>query len=432
MSRRIGKYPRPRPAKVAEAPDPPEPPARILRTLVAGAAAIALPGLLHAVLLPVLGEGSTPLFVVFLLSLLPAAGVAFVCAGQGVLRMGYAACIVVGAAFMSLSLHEARILGTVPSLDAAAAPSHPAAAGFVLPQAAPRGDLARAVDARVTLPAQSLRGSVRRTMVLRGRFTIVPVVDADWTPAQPVPVVAVLDHGPDRVMQAVPVAPWDAGRGVLRLLPDPLRDQAVERALREAGWSAAPGIVVGRWVEDPGWARLDAAGPLLWLFAASMLGWTLVILSRHPWIAARLDPFMEGPPPNGSLPVGRTILQGIVALTLPCLLALGVRHAEVDSGVVFLAVAFAVVPSLMVTIGGSGARTPVGVMILGVILVVTLPIAVLARGAGPGGTLPSVAGARGEDVLESMILIGAGWITWAVLVLVGRVLEARAGRRTPR
>lgn len=429
MSRRIGKYPPPRPAKVAEAP---EPPARILRALLAGAAAIALPGLLHAALLPVLGEGSTPLFAVFLISLLPAAGVAFVCAGQGVLRMGYAACIVVGAAFLSLSLHEARIFGTVPSLDAAAATSRPAAAGFILPQAAPRADLARSVDVRVSLPAQSLRGASRRSMVLRGRFTVVPVVDADWTPARPVTVVAVLDHGPDRGIQAVQGAPWDAGRGVLRLLPDQLRDLAVERALREAGWSAAPGIVVGRWVEDPGWARLDAAGPLLWLFAASMLGWALVILSGHPWVAARLGTVMEAPPPNGSLPVGRTILQGIVALTLPCLLALGLRHAEVDSAVVFLAVAFAVVPSLMVTIGGSGAHTPVGVVILGVILVVTLPIAVLARGAGPNGALPSVAGARGEDVLESMILIGAGWLAWAVLVVVGRVLEARAGGGAPR
>jgi hypothetical protein len=413
-----------RPRDAAASPDA-APPVRIVRALLAGAAAIALPMLIHAVLLPVLGEGSTPLFVVFLISLLPAAGVAFVCAGQGILRMGYAACIVVGAAFMALSLHEARIFGTVPSLDAAAAPTHPAAAGFVLPQAAPRAELARVVDARIALPAQNLRGSVRRSMILRGRFTVVPIVDADWTPAQPVPVVAVLDHGPDRLVQAVPAAPWDAGRGVLRLLPDPLRDHAVEQALREAGWTAAPGIVVGRWVEDPGWARLDAAGPLLWLFAASMLGWTLVILSRHPWIAVRLDPFMEGPPPNVSLPVGREILRGIVALTLPCLLALGARHAAVDSGVMFLAIAFAVVPSLMVTIGGSGGRTPIGVMILGVILVVTLPIAVLARGAGPDGSLPSVAGARWEDLQESMIVLGAGWLAWAALVVAGRVFAAR-------
>ena len=412
-----------------ETGDPPERarPVRIARTLLVGAAGIALPILLHAILLPVLGEGSTSLFVVFLLSLLPATGVAFFCAGEGMLRIGYAMCIVIGAAFVSLSLHEARIFGSVPSLDAAAAPSHPAAAGFLLPRAAPRADLAQDVQARITLPRTALRGSSRGTMTLRGRFTVVPVVGPDWTPAQPVPVVSVLDHGQDGVVHAVTPAPWDAGRGVLRLLPDPLRDHAVQQALAQAGWTGAPHMVVGRWVADPRWARLDAAGPLLWLFAAALFCLALVILSRHPWIAARLDPFMEGPPPNGSLPVGRAILQGIVALTLPSLLALALRHAEVDAGVMFLAIGFAAVPSLMVTIGGSDRRTPIGIVILGVILVVTLPIAVLARGAGPNGALPSLAGARWVDVQEAMIVLGAGWVAWAMLVIVGRALAGRGG-----
>jgi hypothetical protein len=422
------KYGHLRPAKTAAPlPAPPPPPGRISRRLLIGAIGIALPMLLHAILLPVWGEGTTPLFVVFLLSLLPATGVAFVCGGGGLLRIGYAMCIVIGAAFVSLSLHEARIFGSVPSLDAAAAPSRPAAAGFLLPRAAPRADLAREVEARISLPRHALRGPSSGSMTLRGRFTVVPVVGHDWTPAQPVAVVAVLDHGPDGVIQAVTPAPWDAGGGVLRLLPDPLRDHAVRQALAQAGWTAAPGIVVGRWVADPRWARLDAAEPLLWLFAAALLGLALVILSRHPWIAARLDPFMEGPPPNGSLPVGRAILQGIAALTLPSLLALGLRHAGVDPGVMFLAIGFAAVPSLMMTIGGLGAGTPIGVVILGVILVVTLPMAVLARGAGPNGTLPSLDGARWADVQEAMIVLGVGWLAWAVLVIVGRALAGRGG-----
>jgi hypothetical protein len=86
----------------------------------------------------------------------------------------------------------------------------------------------------------------------------------------------------------------------------------------------------------------------------------------------------------------------------------------------------------MVTIGGSGGRTPFGVAILGLILVVTLPIAVLARGAGPDGSLPSLAGARWEDLLESMIVLGAGWLVWAALVIAGRVFEGRAGGGTSR
>jgi hypothetical protein len=399
-------------------------PVPIIRTLMIGAAGVALPMLVHAVLLPVWGEGSTPLFVVFLLALLPASGVAFVCAGPGMLRVGYAMCIVVGAAFLSIGLNQARIFGAVPSLDAAVAPSRPAAAGFLLPGAAPRADLAREVTVRLDLPRTDMRGRSASPSRLRGRFTVLPVVGPDWTPAQPVPVVAVLEHGPDGVAHAVPGAPLDAGRGVLRLLPEPLRDFAVAEALRQAGWTAAPHIVVGRWVADPDWARLDAAMPLLRLYAAALLGLALVVLSRHPRVAARLDRLNEGIG-DSAVPLGRQILLGIAALTLPCLMALAMRHAEVDVGVMMIAIAFAAVPSLMITIGASRKATPIGVLIAGVILVVTLPMAVAARGAGPRGDLPLLAGARWADVQEAMIVLGAGWLAWAALMILGRLLEQR-------
>lgn len=399
---------------------------RIVRTLLVGAAGIAVPMLLHALLLPVWGEGSTPLFVVFLLSLLPATGVAFFCAGPGMLRIGYAMCIVIGAAFLSIGLNEARIFGAVPSLDAAEAPSRPAAAGFLLPRAAPRADLARMVEVRLSLPRRDMRGRSTSPSRLRGRFTVVPVVGPDWTPAQPVPVVAVLDHGPDGAVHEVPGAPWDAGRGVLRLLPDPLRERAVEEALRQAGWTAAPHIVVGRWVADPRWARLDAAMPLLSLFGVAMLGLALVVLSRHPRAAARLDGLTEGLG-DPAIPLGRQILLGIVALTLPCLMALAMRHAEVEVGILMITIAFAAVPSLMLTIGASRKATPIGVLIAGVILVVALPMAVAARGAGPRGDLPSLAGARWADVQEAMLVLGAGWLAWAALMVLGRALEGRGG-----
>lgn len=410
------------------APADQAPPVRIARSLAIVAAGLALPILLHAILLPVWGEGSTPLFVVFLLSLLAATFAAFIGAGGGMLRIGYAMGFLVGAAFVSLALHEARIFGPVPSLEAAEAPAHPASAGFVLPGAAPRADLAREVEVRITLPQRDLRGRARPT-TLRGRFTVVPVVGPGWTPSQPVPVVAVLDHGPDSPVAAVTTAPWDAAGGVLRLLPDPLRDHAVQAALRQAGWTAAPHIVTGRWVADPRWARLDAATPILLLYATAMLGLALVVLSRHGAIAARLDPLMERPPPGGTLPPGRAILQGIVALTLPSLLALALRQAEVAPGVAFLAIGFAAVPSLMLTIGGSSARTPIGVLILGVILVVFVPIAVAARGATPTGGLPSLAGQRWADLQEAMLVIGLGWLAWAALVIAGRLLEKRGAAR---
>lgn len=390
-----------------------------------GAAGLALPILLHAILLPVWGEGSTPLFVVFLLSLLPATAAAFVCAGEGMLRIGYAMCIVIGAAFLSVGMHEARILGTVPSIAAEEAPARPADAGFLLPGAAPRADLARQVEARIRVPQRDLRGRTGTPVPLRGRFTVVPVVGPDWTPARPVPVVAVVDHGPDGVAHAVPGAPWDAGRGVLRLLPDPLRDHAVEEALRQAGWTADPRMVVGRWVADPRRAMLEAAMPLLWLYGAALLGLSLVILSRHPAIAARLGWLTDGL--GRDVPAGREILVGIAALTLPCVFALAIRHSGAGGGIGLLAVGFAVVPSLMLTLGTSRKAAPIGVLIAGVILVVTLPMAVLARGAGPQGDLPSLDGARWADVQEATIVIAAGWLAWAVLVLVGRAMEGRGG-----
>ncbi len=414
-----------RPATMAAPSSGAPPPAlRLGRTLLVGACGMALPMVLHAVLLPVWGEGSTPLFVVFLLSLLPATGAAFFCAGHGMLRIGYAMVIVIGGAFLSLSLHGARIFGTVPSLEAAAAPAHPAAAGFLLPHATPRAALARMVEVRVERPRRDMRGRSTSPGRLHGRFTVVPVVDSAWTPAEPVAVVAVLEHGPDGVTHAVPGAAWDAGRGVLRLLPEPLRDFAVREALREAGLTATPHIVVGRWVAEPRWARLDAAMPLLWLFAASLCCLALVVLSRHPRVAARLAPLTAGMG-DSAVPLQREILLGIVALTLPCLMALAMRHAEVDGGVMFIAIAFAAVPSLMMVIGASHRATPVGVMVAGIILVVTLPIAVAARGAGPNGQLPSVVGERWADVREAMVVLAAGWLLWALNLLIGRLLLRR-------
>lgn len=407
---------RARPAAPAETPSP----RGVARAILAGAIVIALPILLTTLLIPLWGEGSTGIFALFMLSLIIGAGACFVFAGEGVLRIAYAMCIVVGAAFVSLSLHEARIFGLVPTLDAAATPDHRVAAGFVLPGAAPRMDLAREVTATLTERTRPLRGFSTDTTTRRGRFTVVPVVDAGWTPAQPVPVVAVLDHGPDRPIAAVTPAPWNAGRGVLRLLDDPLRDRAVRQALQQAGLNAAPGVVIGRWVESPGWARLQAATPLLILIAAALLGWALVILSAHPRIAAWLPAPVEGEPT-----AARAILLGCAALALPSLFALALRHAQVDPAVIFLGIGFAVVPSLMLTLTSLPARGPVGAIIAGVILVVFIPLAVAARGAGPGGRLPRLDGARLEDIAQAAIILAAGCVAWAVLVLAGRRFAGR-------
>jgi hypothetical protein len=64
-------------------------------------------------------------------------------------------------------------------------------------------------------------------------------------------------------------------------------------------------------------------------------------------------------------------------------------------------------------------------MIAGLILVVTLPMGVAGRGARPNGDMPSLAGLRRADVQEAMIVLGVGWLLWAVIVIIGRLLQGR-------
>ena len=231
------------------------------------------------------------------------------------LRIGYAMCIVVGAAFVSLSLHEARILG--PGADASMPPPRRATGrlpAYVLPGAAPRTDLAREVTTTLverTRPA--LRGASMSTTTLRGRFTVVPIVDtaldaraagAGRGRARPRP------RPPDRRRQ--PAAPSTRPR---RAAPvdGPAARRACGQALEQAGLSAAPGLVIGRWV------RIARAGPARGRHARCS-GWSrrrcrlgLVIRSTHPRIAAWLPAPAEGAPRR------RAILHGFAALALPCL-----------------------------------------------------------------------------------------------------------------
>jgi hypothetical protein len=64
-------------------------------------------------------------------------------------------------------------------------------------------------------------------------------------------------------------------------------------------------------------------------------------------------------------------------------------------------------------------------MIAGLILVVTLPMGMAGRGARPNGDMPSLAGLRRADVQEAMIVLGVGWLLWAVIVIIGRLLQGR-------
>jgi hypothetical protein len=39
--------------------------------------------------------------------------------------------------------------------------------------------------------------------------------------------------------------------------------------------------------------------------------------------------------------------------------------------------------------------------------------------------MPSLAGLRRADVQEAMIVLGVGWLLWAVIVIIGRLLQGR-------
>ncbi|WP_237217396.1 hypothetical protein [Falsiroseomonas oryziterrae] len=245
------------------------PPLRHYATGVAwGAGALALPILLQVALGPVLGDGFI-LFLLFFLCLIPCIGVAFVWAGVRLWLLFPAALLLVFVPFASLIWPEARVIGTVPEATLAEMAARRAPAGFRLPDAAPLVAAARSVNAASTSRPTDLRGRRGAPVTIRGDFTVVPIVGPGWSPDQPVLAVGVVD--------SAEAPAWAASGGLLRLLPDRLREVAVRDALEQAGLVAAPGLEIGRWVASPGWARLDAAMPLLALYGAAVLAWGVLV-----------------------------------------------------------------------------------------------------------------------------------------------------------
>jgi hypothetical protein len=246
--------------------------------------------LLQAALMPVLGDGVL-LFLLFFLALIPGFGVALVFSGGSVLRLSLGALLMLLAPLFSLMLPEARIFGPVPTVPVAEAPSRPAAAGFRLPGAAPDAERQREVSVARSSAGRDLRGRPSAPVTVRGTYLVAPVVAPGWTPAEPVPAVAVQDIDTPFPARSGPPRPWAPEGGLIKLLPEATRDAAVRQALVQAGLAAAPGLVIGRWVERPGWARLDAALPLLWVWGGALLAWAV--------LAVPLSPVRPGKPPRG-------------------------------------------------------------------------------------------------------------------------------------
>jgi hypothetical protein len=204
---------------------------------------------------PVLGGGIAHSLAVYL-ALLPGLGVALLWS-EGVLwRLAGGALVMLAVPLFSLSMLDVRVLGTVPTTTLDSLPGDMFAAGFRLPDSAPDTGLQRTVNG----------------LDASGSYLVAPVFGPGWSRVNPVRVVAVQD------LDAGPARPWAPAGGVLKLRPDATRDPAVRQALAEAGISAAPNLIVGRWVADPGRARLEAALPLL-LLGGGMLFWTCLLLA---------------------------------------------------------------------------------------------------------------------------------------------------------
>lgn len=243
-------------------------PWRYATGLAWGAGVLALPILVQVALTPVMGGGFL-LFLLFFVCLIPCIGVAFVWCGARLWLLFPAALLLVFVPFVSFIWPDARIFGTVPEATLPEIAARRAPAGFRLPGAAPLLSAARTVDASSTSRPSDLRGRRGAPVTIRGTFTVVPIVGPGWSPDQPVLAVGVVD--------SADVPSWAASGGLLRLLPDELRENAVRSALAEAGLVAAPELEIGRWVASPGWARLDAATPLLLLHGAAVLAWAMLL-----------------------------------------------------------------------------------------------------------------------------------------------------------
>lgn len=178
-----------------------------------------------------------------------------------VLVIGTVPALVIGV------LTEHHTLGPILDVPVAEANRHPVAAGFRLTDgAAPRAELRQVVTDVETW--QGRRGAPGRT---QSTFSIAPVLPPGWRPGQPVTAVAVAASRHELSRRVPDTAAWAAPGGLLRLLPDEMQTRAVHRALHQRGLDPAPHLVIGTWVADPGWARLESAGTALILLGVAIL-----------------------------------------------------------------------------------------------------------------------------------------------------------------
>ncbi|WP_372620527.1 hypothetical protein [Falsiroseomonas sp.] len=237
--------------------------------ILAGALALALPILLQVALEPMLGDGFL-LALLFLAALVPGFGVALVWSGGAPWRLAAGALLMMAVPFASLGMLDARVLGPVPTTTLEAALGNGLAAGFRLADAAPDAALQRIVNASSTHRPTDQRNRRGPPVTERGTFLVAPVLGSGWSQADPVRLVVVQD------LDEAPARPWAPSGGVLKLLPDRLRQAAVRQALAEAGLAMAPDILIARWVANPDWARVEAALPLLWLYSGALAVWNVL------------------------------------------------------------------------------------------------------------------------------------------------------------
>lgn len=223
--------------------------------MLIGAGALALSFMLQLGFDAMLDQGVL-LLLLSCIAPLPGLFAAIAWMSDAVWRLACGAALMLLLPFGAASLPETRVLGTIATVTVEEAPSAMFAAALLLPGAAPDETRQRRVP--------GFAGST---------YLVAPVLGGGWSRAGAVGVVAVQEYA-----EGQDAARWAASGGIVRLLPEALRANAVRQALAESGLQPAPGMVIGRWVPDPTAALLDSAIPVLVAYGAGVVVWSLLLL----------------------------------------------------------------------------------------------------------------------------------------------------------
>jgi hypothetical protein len=180
----------------------------------------------------------------------------------------------------------------------------PISQAYAFPQdARPNIGLARAARTFVVINDTYSNGT-RRSSARSGNFMVAPILSSDPSPGARVVAVALLsddmvlprevdrrlipreyvtrlDAPPQHALirRRGPPPEWREAGVLLPIRADSLRRRAVRLALAEAGLTAAPDLVIGRWTARPWLTRFGNLFPILLTYAGLLGVWVFVVKS---------------------------------------------------------------------------------------------------------------------------------------------------------